>query len=338
MAPLKASNRSAYGVLWVSLLLALAAAVIFSLKAGPAPISILKGISDFFHGRTSEEAIILFDIRLPRTILGILVGGTLGLAGAAMQGFLRNPLAEPGILGVTGGAVLGAVLVFYSGLSAYFHYALPLGGMIGALVSVLILYLLAGYFATVQTLILAGVALNTLAFSGTSLALNLSSNPYASLEIVFWQMGSLADRSMEHVWLILPFLIAGWILLLWNSKGLDALALGEETASSLGVSVSSLRMRLIFGTALAVGACVSVCGSIPFIGLVIPHLLRPFVKNEPAKLLGVSALGGAILLVISDVAVRLIPCMTELKLGVLTSLVGAPFFVLLIVQYRRKIL
>jgi iron complex transport system permease protein len=287
---------------------------------------------------SSELSFVFWDIRLPRAILGLLVGATLGLAGAAMQGFLRNPLAEPGILGVTGGAALGAVVVFYTGLVSLFPMMLPAGGILGAFVSVVLLYLFAGTLASIPTLILAGVAINVIAFAGTSLMLNLVKDPYAVLDIVFWQMGSLADRSFEHVFLILPFVLAGWCLLLWDGRALEALTLGEEAASSLGISLKALRARIVLGTALCVGASVAVCGSIGFVGLIVPHLLRPFVGYRPGRLLAVSAFGGAILLLCSDIVVRMMPSLVELKLGVVTSLVGAPFFLLLIFRMRKKIL
>ncbi|MGI6241027.1 MAG: FecCD family ABC transporter permease [Candidatus Omnitrophota bacterium] len=287
---------------------------------------------------SSEMSFVFWDIRVPRAVLGLLVGATLGLAGAAMQGFLRNPLAEPGILGVTGGAALGAVTVFYTGLVTLFPMVLPAGGILGAFISVILLYLFAGTLASVQTLILAGVAINVIAFAGTSLMLNLVRDPYAVMDIVFWQMGSLADRSFQHVLLILPFVMAGWALLLWDGRALDALSLGEETASSLGISLKALRARIILGTALCVGASISVCGSIGFVGLIVPHLLRPYVGYRAGKLLWASALGGAILLLGSDIAVRIIPSLVELKLGVVTSLVGAPFFLFLLFQMRKKIL
>jgi iron complex transport system permease protein len=330
-------HRFSYTLLCLGLTVGLAAVFAFALKTGEANLTLVQTFMDFFSGQRSDETVILIGIRLPRAVLGVLVGGSLGLAGAAMQGLLRNPLAEPGVLGVTGGAALGAVLVFYSGFASFFALALPLGGMAGAFFSVFLLYAFAGRMSNVQTLILAGVALNTLAFAGTSLALNLSPNPYASLEIVYWQMGSLADRSFHHVALVLPFIAAGWVLFLWDARALDVLTLGDETAASLGVSLTRLRARLIWATALSVGAAVSVCGSIGFVGLVVPHLLRPFVRNEPSKLLVASALGGAIMLLLADTGVRLIPTIVELKLGVLTSLVGAPFFIALIFKMRRSI-
>lgn len=322
-------------LLYVFLGAGLLAAFWLSLEAGNIKVPVLKMIL----GRgSSENAWVLWDIRMPRALLGLLVGATLGLSGAAMQGFLRNPLAEPGVLGVTGGAVLGAVLVFYTGMVSMWALALPLGGILGAFLSVLLLYLFAGYFASAQTFILAGVAINVIAFSGTSLVLNCSKNLYAVLDIVFWQMGSLADRSFHHVFLALPFILIGWSLLLWDRRALDALSLGEETAASLGIHLMKLRLRMIIGTAFCVGAAVAVCGSIGFVGLVVPHLLRPLVGYQPGRLLIASAMGGAILLLLSDVAVRLIPVTVELKLGVLTSLIGVPFFVALVFQMKRKML
>ena len=311
---------------------ALSVVFLWSLNVGSAGISFWSAI----RHSSADLSFIFWEIRLPRALLGLFVGATLGLSGAAMQGFLRNPLAEPGVLGVTGGAAFGAVLVFYSGAASLFALALPLGGILGACISVLLLYFFAGRLANIQTLILAGVAINVLAFSGTSLALNLSRDPYAALDIVFWQLGSLADKSFPQIWLTLPFILAGWALLLWDRRALDALSLGEETAASMGIGLQSLRMRMILGTALCVGAAVAVCGSIGFVGLVVPHMLRPFVANRPGRLLGVSALGGAILLLLSDIAIRFVPVFTELKLGVVTSLVGAPFFIMLIFKMRKR--
>ena len=206
-----------YGVLGA----ALVAVFLGSLLAGPTKVSLWNAITH----PAADLSFVFWDIRLPRALLGLLVGATLGLAGATMQGFLRNPLAEPGILGVTGGAAVGAVAVFYTGIATAFPMLLPMGGILGAFISVLLLYLFAGTLASVQTLILAGVAINVLAFSGTSLMLNLVRDPYAVLDIVFWQMGSLADRSLDHIFLILPFVLVGWCLLLWDGRALEALML-----------------------------------------------------------------------------------------------------------------
>nr|WP_246220556.1 iron ABC transporter permease [Parvibaculum indicum] len=279
--------------------------------------------------------LVLEQVRLPRAALGVLVGATLGLTGAVLQGLLRNPLAEPGIIGASSGAALGAVLVFYFGLAAGGAMAVQLGGVAGALLALVTLYLLVGRHAAIVTLILGGVAIT--AFSGalTSLALNLSPSPYAAMEIVFWMLGSLSDRSMTQVWFVLPFMIVGWALVASTARALDALTLGEDTAATLGFNQTSVKARAIIGTGLAVGAAVSVTGVIGFVGLVVPHLLRPLVGYRPGGLLLPSALGGAALVLAADIIVRLPVGGPEPKLGVVTSLLGAPFFLFLIMRMRR---
>ncbi len=309
-----------------------------SLAVGPAHIDVAAALHGLFDAEPPIASIILAEIRLPRTLLGLMVGATLGLSGAALQGLLRNPLAEPGIMGVSTTASLGSVIVFYFGLSAQFALALPLGGILGALLSVGLLYLLAGRDSSVLTLVLAGVAVSSFAAALSSLALNLAPSPYAALEIVSWLLGSLADRSMEHVWLTLPLMAVGWLLLLTSGAALNALSLGEDTASSLGISLNIARLQVILGTALSVGAAVSVTGGIAFVGLVVPHLLRPLVGHDPRRLLPASALGGAALLVGADIVVRVAPGPIELKLGVVTALLGAPFFLHLIYRTRRGVL
>jgi len=313
--------------------LGLGLAVFVGLMTGPAGFS-----PAMLTGGESSASTIFYEIRLPRVLIGLLVGGSLGLAGAAMQGLLRNPLAEPGIIGVSGCAGLGAVLVFYTGISAGLAIALPLGGMLGALGAVWLLYLLSGRSNSTLMIVLAGVAVNAFAGAFTALVLNLSDNPFAAFEIVFWLMGSFADRSQEHVAIAILPVFAGWWLLLRSASGLNVLSLGEETATSLGVNVPRLRLCVIFGTALSVGAAVSVSGMIGFIGLVVPHLLRSKVANEPARLLLPSALGGAILAVVADIVVRVIPTAIELKIGVVTALVGAPFFLSLLKSMRREVI
>ena len=296
----------------------------------------LEAVRGAFAVEPPVISTILVELRLPRAILAVLVGATLGLSGAALQGLFRNPLAEPGIIGVSASAALGAVIIFYFGYSSAFHLALPLGGIAGAMVAVLILFALSGRNAGVLTLILAGVAISSLAGALTSLALNLAPSPYAQSEIITWLLGSLADRSLSDVWLAGPFMIAGWALLLISGRALDALSLGEDTAQTLGFAMNRVRFQVILGTALAVGAAVSVTGGIAFIGLVVPHLLRPLVGHVPRRLLVASALGGAVLLLTADIAVRLMSEQTELKLGVLTAMVGAPFFLFLIYRTRGQ--
>ncbi|MFA7606923.1 MAG: iron ABC transporter permease [Rhodocyclaceae bacterium] len=279
---------------------------------------------------------ILLDIRVPRTVLCLAVGAALGITGAAMQGLLRNPLAEPGLLGVSGGAALGAVLALYTGLANAFYLALPLAGFAGTALATAFVFMLAGRHTGTTTLILAGVAVSSLCGALISLVLNWSPNPTALSEIVFWMLGSLADRSNRDVELALPFICAGAVLLLGCGKGLRALTLGEETAHSLGIHLGRLRVRVLVGSALAVGAAVSVSGSIGFIGLVAPHLMRPLAGGDPSRLLPLAALAGAALLTAADLAVRLLHASgPELKLGVLTALVGAPFFLVLILRTRR---
>ena len=285
--------------------------------------------------------LVLTEIRLPRALLGLLVGASLGLTGAGLQGLLRNPLAEPGLIGASGGAAFGAVLVFYSGLTLSSigmgtAMLVPVGGIAGALVALAVLYLLAGRNPSIVTIILAGVAISAFTGALTSLSLNLAPSPYAALEIVFWMLGSLTDRSMLQVWFALPFMAAGWLLVASTWRALDALSLGEDTAATLGFSMRSVTLRAILGTGLAVGAAVSVTGVIGFVGLVVPHLMRPLVGQRPASLLLPSAFGGAALVLAADLLVRLPVDGPELKLGVVTALVGAPFFLWLILRTRRE--
>tara|TARA_R110002111_G_scaffold199828_1_gene265266 strand:+ start:41706 stop:42719 length:1014 start_codon:yes stop_codon:yes gene_type:complete len=329
------SNRQET-VVRVFLLSALIILSAYSLTVGDININLINSLQGIVNSNPNLDSIIFEEIRLPRTLLALLIGASLGLSGAALQGMVRNPLAEPGIIGVSSSAALGAVVVFYFGLASAFPMALPIGGIIGALLAVVFLYLLSGKNSSMLTLILAGVAISSLAAALTALALNLSPNPYASLEIFFWLMGSLADRSFTHVWLILPPTLLGWWLTLSTRRDLDALSLGEETAQSLGIQLQSLNKRVILGVALAVGSAVSVSGGIGFIGLVIPHLIRPWVGFQPGRLLLTSALGGAALLLAADIAVRLLPTQQELKIGVLTALLGAPFFLHLILKSKRQ--
>ena len=322
------------------LLAALAAlvAVLFagSLLVGPAGIAPARALAALIRGEGVAETLVMREIRLPRALLAVMIGASLGLAGAAMQGYLRNPLAEPGLIGISGSAALGAVLALHTGLAAAFALALPLAALAGAVIAVGLILALAGRTGGSITLILAGIAVSAMAGALTSLVLNLSPNPFAAAEIVFWMMGSLADRSMVHVWLALPFMALGWALLATLGRGLDALTLGEDAAATLGVSLARLRLMLIGGTACVVGAGTAVAGAIGFVGLVVPHILRPVVGARPSRLLAASALGGAAMLLAADIAVRLVLPERDLKLGVLTALVGAPLFLHLIYRTRRE--
>ncbi|WP_114394042.1 FecCD family ABC transporter permease [Oleisolibacter albus] len=329
-------NMIRTGPLIASLTLLMLGLLVLSFLVGPADIAPLELSQALLAGGDSPTALVAREIRLPRAVLGAMVGFVLGLSGAALQGLLRNPLAEPGLLGTSGAAAFGAVCVIYFGIAGLAGLALPLAGIAGALVAVGIVHLIAGREPGTLTLVLAGVAVTALASAFTSLALNLAPNAHAALEIAFWLMGSLTDRSLSHVGLALPFMLAGCLVLLSQSRALDALALGECTAASLGVSLPRVRTALVLGTALAVGAAVSVSGSIGFVGLVVPHLVRSLVAQRPGAALLPSGLAGACLLLAGDISVRLLPTNDELKLGVVTALIGAPFFLYLLTRLRRE--
>lgn len=319
------------GVLSVLVVLAFIA----SLLVGPSDLGIIDSLKGFFSTEPSLAWLVMHEIRLPRALLGLMIGATLGLSGAVLQGFLRNPLAEPGILGISSGAALGAVLTIYTGLSAQYALSLPIAGLAGALIAVLLVRMMTGPTGSTLTLILAGVAVTSFAGAMATLVLNLSPNPFAAMEILFWMLGSLNDRSMTHVWLAGPFMLAGWVMLASLGRSLDTLTLGSDAAATMGVNVSRLQTLAVVGTAASVGAAVSVSGAIGFIGLVVPHILRPLVGSVPSRLLPVSALGGAAVLLTADVLVRVIAPGRDLKIGVLTALIGAPFFLWLVHRTRR---
>lgn len=307
-----------------------------SLLIGPAGMPLGASLAALFGGGEDILVLVMRELRLPRALLGAMVGAALGLTGAVMQGFLRNPLAEPGLIGTSGSAALGAVLAIHTGLAAAWPLGLPLAALAGALVSVLVILLLAGPRGGALVLILAGIAISALAGAATSLVLNLSPNPFAANEIVFWMMGSLADRSMVHVWTAAPFMALGLALLWRIGPALDVLTLGEDAAASAGIRLGRLRLAIIGGVAALVGAATAVAGAIGFVGLVVPHMLRRAVGASPARLIPASALGGAAMVLAADIAVRLVLPGRDLKLGVLTALIGAPFFLHLILKTRRQ--
>lgn len=278
---------------------------------------------------------IVLDLRMPRMLLGLLVGAMLGLAGAALQGFLRNPLAEPSVLGASNAAALGAVIALYFGISELHPALLPLLAIAAAMIALVLLFGLSGQSESALTLILAGIAIATLAGAGISLALNLSPNPFAAMEIMSWLLGSLENRSSQHVWIALPCIVAGGALLLWDARALDALTLGEDGARALGINLRAVRWRLLVGVAIGVGGAVAVSGSIGFIGLIVPHIIRPFTDRSPSAILWPSAIGGALLLTLSDLGVRMIPATNELKLGVVTAFLGIPVFLVHLMRERR---
>lgn len=283
------------------------------------------------------EAAVLWQIRLPRSLIAILVGAVLGLSGAAMQGLLRNPLADAGVLGISSGAVLGAMAMLYSGVTAWGVWMLPIGGFLGALFAAVLILFFCIRHTSLLGLILAGTALNTLFFALSSFLLSFSKNPYAVLEVIYWQMGSLENRTLEQVGVAAPWMILGMGLLLRSAPALRLLTLGEDVARTYGVSISKTMRLIVLGAAVAVGAAVSICGMIGFVGLLVPHLLRPWVKHDPGALLFPSALGGAIFLLCADIFCRMPFFAVEFKIGVLTALLGAPFFIYLAFKAKTQL-
>jgi iron complex transport system permease protein len=333
----RADSRRRLMIATTGLAVLVALLALGSLGTGPVRLSPLTVIDALLGGGTDIQRIIVREIRLPRMILGLAIGAILGLSGAALQGLLRNPLASPSLFGAPQSAAFGAVLMIALGWADVRSYALPVAGIAMAFASVFVLLSIAGRSAGLLLLILSGLAISSLAGAANALVMNLSSNPFAALEIAFWLLGSLEDRSFRHVMLALPFIVAGAIVLISQRSAFRALSLGEETAQSLGVDVGRLRLLVIAGVALGVGGAVAVSGTIGFIGLVAPHLVRPLIGHDPARLLIPSALTGAALLLAADIAVRIIPSTTDIKVGVLTSIIGVPLFLYLIVRERRAL-
>jgi iron complex transport system permease protein len=318
------------------LALVLAILALTSLAIGPAPLGPWQAARALVLDG-GAAGVIVREIRLPRTLLALLIGWVFGLSGAALQGLLRNPLADPAVFGAPQAAALGAVVVLYFGLAGALSWALPLAAIGGALVSTILVVAVAGREATIVILVLAGLAVATVASAATSLAISLSPNPFAVTEIVFWLLGSLEDRSGAHLLLAAPFIAIASALLIAAAPALRALSLGEETAASLGVNVARLRLVVVVAAAIGTGASVAVAGAIGFVGLVAPHLVRPLVRHDPARTLVPAGLAGAALLLAADCAVRLIPSDVEVKIGVLTALLGVPFFLWIIARRRAEL-
>ncbi|MEW9856522.1 FecCD family ABC transporter permease [Novosphingobium sp. M1R2S20] len=317
------------------LLAGLLATATASISLGPVALPGRQVLEAFSGGGDEVTRAIVLELRLPRTLVALLVGAMLGLAGGVLQGYLRNPLAEPSVLGASNSAALGAVGAIYFGIAERHVALLPLLAILFGLLALLLLFGLAGRSESPLALVLAGIAVSTLAGAGISLALNLSSNPFAAMEIMSWLLGSVENRSMEHVWIALPCVAMGLSMLLFDTRALDALSLGEDGARSLGVNLRRTRARLLIGLAVGVGGAVAVSGSIGFIGLIVPHLIRPFTDRSPSAVLMPSMLGGAMLLASADILVRLIPTHSELKLGVVTAFLGVPVFLVHLLRERR---
>jgi iron complex transport system permease protein len=313
-----------------ALVASLMIAMLLSLMAGQNWIA-------FDHWLSGDlKSLIVMELRLPRALLGALVGACLGMAGAAMQGYLRNPLAYPGLFGVSSSAALGAVASLFFGYAAQ-AWLLPLFALAGAAAGVAALALLAGRSGSLILFTLAGMILASLTGALTSLLISLAPTPFASSEIVTWLMGALIDRSWDDVQLMLIPAILGMGMMLWIAPALDALTLGEAAARSMGVDMKRLQWLIIGGVGLTVGASVAVAGIIGFVGLMVPHLMRPLVDDRPSALLIPSALAGAILVVVADSLVRILPSTAELRLGIAMSALGAPFFLALLFRMRREV-
>ena len=298
------------------------------------------GIGQLFAALLSQGAagdnIVIWQIRLPRALAAFIVGAALGISGAALQGLLRNPLAEPGVLGVSAFASLAATFVIYYGLAASAPWLVPLTAIAGALFATMIIALAAIKTRSVVTLILIGVGLSSFAGAAMSLLLNLAPNPFTLADLINWTLGSVANRSFDDISLAAPFILAGGLILYLNRRGLTALTLGEEAASGLGVNLKSLRIYVVLGAGLATGAAVSLAGAIGFVGIVAPHIIRPFLRHDPARALIPSALLAGIFLVLADIGVRIVPTQTELKLGVVAAIIGAPAFILIAMKQHDR--
>jgi iron complex transport system permease protein len=327
---MKALPRMVLPILATAALLAAAVASLFLGRVNISPAELWAGI---VSPHASLAGVVVTELRLPRTVLAIIVGAALGLSGAVLQGLLRNPLAEPGLLGVTNGAALGAVIAIYFGLAHVFALATPLLGLVGAMGAGALTFAFGR--TSSLTLILAGAAVSSLMAAFLAMALNFAPSPYAAYEMSIWMLGSFSEKSWDHVLLAAPFILAGMAILSTMGRSIDALTLGETQAESLGVRVDRTRVLTLLGVGLAVGAATSVVGSVGFIGLVAPHLVRPFVGHQPSRTMLPSAMIGATLLLAADIGTRVIHTNTELRLGVITSLIGAPFFFWLLLRLRK---
>lgn len=312
-----------------ALLTALAAAMLMSLLAGKVWLPVSAWVDD------DPRALIITQLRLPRTLLAAIVGAGLGMAGAAMQGYLRNPLADPGLFGVSAAAALGAVVSIFFGFTE--PWLLPSFALIGAAAAMALLALLVGRSGSIIVFTLAGVIIASLAGSLTALAISLAPTPFATTQIITWLMGALTDRSWDDVWLALPLTALGLAILAATGPALDALTLGEAAARSMGVDRRQLQRHIIIGVALCVGAGVAAAGVIGFVGLIVPHLVRPLAGHRPSAVLWPSAIGGALLVVLADSLVRVAPTVSELRLGIAMSLLGGPFFLVLLQRLKRTL-
>ncbi|MEM8800147.1 MAG: iron ABC transporter permease [Pseudomonadota bacterium] len=320
----------------LSLILALGAviAVLVACLLGSTPLSPARVLGGFFGTGDPGDVLVVWSIRLPRALSAFIVGAALGTSGAVLQGLLRNPLADPGVLGVSASASLTATFALYYGIAAVTPWALPIGAILGALGATALIAFAAIKTRSVVTLILIGVGLSSFAGAMMSLLLNLAPNPFSLADLINWMLGSVANRSFDDIALSLPFLFVGTTILWFSRRGLSALTLGEEAASGIGLDLRTQRVLTVLGAGLATGASVSLAGAIGFVGIVAPHMVRPFCAYDPARTLLPSALLAGLILVLADIGVRLLPTTNELKLGVVAALIGVPAFIWIAIQRR----
>lgn len=316
------NDRVLIGLLAAAGLAAAAAACLL----GPTPLGVGRVLSALAGAGPPGDLIVVWEIRLPRALAAFSTGAALGASGAALQGLLRNPLAEPGVLGVSATASLAATFVIYHGLVEVGAFALPAAAIAGALAATALLTAAAARVGSVVTLILVGVGLSSFAGALMALLVNLAPNPFSLADMLDWTLGSVANRSVDDLLLAAPFLAAGGGLLLAARRGLSGLTLGEEAAAGAGVDLRRARRLVVVGAGLATGAAVATAGAIGFVGIVAPHLVRPLVDHDPARTLVPAALLAGVILVLADVGVRLAPGAAELRLGVVAALIGAPVF------------
>jgi iron complex transport system permease protein len=303
---------------------------------GSTPMSPERVLAAFFGGGDAGDRLVIWQIRLPRALAAYMVGASLGISGAALQGLLRNPLAEPGVLGVSATASLAATFSLYYGLVALSPWILPLSAILGALAATGLITLAAIRTRSVVTLILIGVGLSSFAGAAMSLLMNLAPNPFSLADMINWMLGSVANRSFREIGLAAPFILVGAAILLASRRGLSALTLGEEAASGVGLNLRAQRILTVLGAGLATGGSVALAGAIGFVGIVAPHVIRPFVGHDPARSLVPSAMFAGLILVLADIGVRIIPTSNELKLGVVAALIGAPAFVWIAIRRRSS--
>ena len=306
------------------------ALIALSVSLGPYKIDWAQLAFDVVRNNQTMDTIVFFELRIPRTIMCILTGIALGTGGAALQTLLRNPLAEPSIIGISSSAALGAVLVMSFQLHLVSLFFMPVGAIIFSMAAATLLVFISRTSHDHVTILLVGVGISLLSGAATSFLLSISDNPYAVNEIVFWMLGSLSNVSNDDLLLAVPFALSGALLMLSTAPAQNYFVFGGEVAASSGINVKTLRAKVILGASLGVGGVTAIIGMVGFIGLLSPHIVRPFVGNEPRRTLIWSPVVAAALVLAADIAIRLLPTTSELRLGVVTTLIGAPLFLYVI--------